>query len=214
MVSVVSLFILAPLTEVDVGKLAQLLVISFAAAWPIYVAVYVTWSFRVYSRLRSAPLRQATVMDDQDERRPLARILGVTGATDTTIAAAIVAVIITIVIAHQAEFRSEPLYIVAALMTVASSWVLMVFAFAQSYLRLGSGGEREAHFRFHFPGTVRFGDYLNLALMLSASAATVSAEVTSRAAWNVVRTNVVVAFVFNSVIIAMMVSLVFGGVLR
>ena len=97
-----------------------------------------------------------------------------TGATDTTTAAAIVAVIITIVIAHQSEFRSEPTYIVAALVTVASSWVLMVFAFAQSSLRLGSGGEREAHFRFHRPGTVRFGDYLNLALRLSASAATVS----------------------------------------
>jgi uncharacterized membrane protein len=41
----------------------------------------------------------------------------------------------------------------------------------------------------------------------------VPAEITSRRAWRIVRANVIIAFVFNSVIIAMMVSLVFGGLL-
>ena len=90
----------------------------------------------------------------------------------------------------------------------------MVFSFAQSYLRLGAGERQGAHFRFLFPDMPRFGDYVDLALMLSSSAATVSAEATSRVAWRVVRANVVIAFVFNSVIIAMMVSLLFGGFLE
>jgi uncharacterized membrane protein len=96
---------------------------------------------------------------------------------------------------------------------VASSWALMVFSFAQSYMRLDAGAHTAAHIRFPFPGAARFGDYVTLAVLLSTMAATVSADITSRRAWRSVRTNVVIAFVFNSVIIAMMVSFFFGGLL-
>lgn len=61
------------------------------------------------------------------------------------------------------------------------------------------------------PGAPRFADYLTLAVLLSTMAATVSARVRSRKAWTLVRINVVFAFAFNSVIVAMMVSLLFGG---
>ena len=44
-------------------------------------------------------------------------------------------------------------------------------------------------------------------------AATVSATIRSRKAWTLVRVNVLFAFAFNSVIVAMMVSLLFGGLL-
>ncbi|WP_282856162.1 hypothetical protein [Pseudoclavibacter helvolus] len=46
---------------------------------------------------------------------------------------------------------------------------------------------------------------------MSTMAATASAEITSRRGWRVARTNVVLAFSFNSVIVAMMVSVLFGG---
>lgn len=60
-------------------------------------------------------------------------------------------------------------------------------------------------------GDPRFTDYLTLAILLSAMAATVSAQIRSREAWGVVRAHVVLAFTFNSVVVAMMVSLLFGG---
>jgi len=58
---------------------------------------------------------------------------------------------------------------------------------------------------------VKPGDDVTFAVLISTMAATTSADITSRIAWRAVRTNVVIAFVFNSVIIAMMVSLLFGG---
>jgi uncharacterized membrane protein len=198
---------------VEFHEPGQLLVIAYGVAWPLNVVLYVTWSFRVYARLGSASLKKASADDTRDDRQLLVRALGLTGTTNTTITAASTAVIVTIVVAQQPVFRSDALYVALALVTVASSWVLMVFSFAQSYLRLGTGATLGSPFRFQFPEPARFSDYFTLALTLSASAALVSAEVTSRAAWRVVRTNILIAFIFNSVIIAMMVSLLFGGLL-
>jgi len=191
----------------------RLLITIYVLAWPLYTAVYVGWSSLVYSQLDPAALRQVSVVNDRAERRLLPRFFGGSGATATTISAAMLAVVVTVLIAQRPEFRAEAVYVVGALLTVASSWVLLVFSFAQSYLRLGSSADQPAHLTFSFPETARFGDYITLAVLVSTMAATVPAEVTSRRAWRLVRANVIIAFVFNSVIIAMMVSLVFGGLL-
>lgn len=208
--------VLLAVVHVDVDDTYRLMVTSYVIAWPLYTALYVGWGLRVYSRLDRDPalLRSLSVDDDQGEQRPLQRILGATGATNITISAALVAMVVTVVIAQRPEFRSEPVYIALALLTVASSWVLMVFSYAQSYMRLGVVAEKDAHMRFAFPDPARFTDYVTLAVLMSVMAATVSAEFTSRRAWRVARTNVIIAFVFNSVIIAMMVSLLFGGFLN
>jgi uncharacterized membrane protein len=203
--------ILDVISVVDYTDPIRSFVTAYVVAWPLYVGLYVGWSYWIYSHLGSVALKATTEADDSDERRPLIRFLNVSGATNTTITAAVVALLVTVVIAQQPEFRSDPIYILLALLTVASSWLLMVFSFAQSYTRLGAGGTRETHFRFHFPDPPRFSDYLTFAMTVSASAAVVSADMTSREATQLVRTNVVIAFVFNSVIVAMMVALVFGG---
>ena len=43
------------------------------------------------------------------------------------------------------------------------------------------------------------------------SRSAISADVPTRAVWRLVRRNVLVAFAFNSVVVAMVVSLLFGG---
>jgi uncharacterized membrane protein len=212
-VTVPAVMVIPLVTDVDLSDPARLVMTIYVISWPLYTAFYLGWSAIVYSRLNAATLRQATVLDDRRERRPISRIIGLSGATATTISAATLAVIATVTISQQSALRSEPVYIGLALVTVASSWAQMVFAFTQSYLRLGASDDRETHFTFHIPGTARFDDYVTLALLVSTMAATVPADITSRRAWRVVRTNVVIAFVFNSVIIAMMVSFLFGGLL-
>jgi len=87
----------------------------------------------------------------------------------------------------------------------------MVYAFAQAYLYLATEPTDVAHLQFAHAEEPRFGDYVTLAVLVSTMAATVSAQLTSRAAWRLVRVNVVIAFAFNSVIIAMVVSLLFAG---
>ncbi|WP_157008119.1 DUF1345 domain-containing protein [Agromyces laixinhei] len=220
--SVAALAVLAILVyvgHIDLRELDQWIVPVYAISWPVYTALYVGWGYRVYSRLDHASLRRVTVAENRHEHRSLPRFLGLTGTTNTTISAAVVAVAVTVAIAQQPAFRGEPLYIVLALLTVASSWILMVFSFAQSYLRLGAGagaGDSDgdgdgAHFRFHLPDRAHFSDYITFAVLISTMAATTSADPASRTAWRIVRGNVVIAFVFNSVIIAMMVSFLFGG---
>lgn len=197
--------------RVEIGDPGQWVVTVYVVAWPLYTAVYVGWGYRVYSRLDHTTLRRVAAAEDREDRRPLSRILALSGTVNTTVSAAVVAVVVTITIAQQPAFRSETVYVILALLTVAASWVLMVFSFAQSYLRLGTGADDDAHFRFSLPGPGQFDDYVTFAVLISTMAATTAADVTSREAWRLVRTNVVIAFVFNSVIIAMMVSFLFGG---
>ncbi|PPG11706.1 hypothetical protein C5C74_16445 [Rathayibacter sp. AY1E8] len=130
---------------------------------PLSTALSVGWSAASYSRLDEQALRSAASssrLDEQarrstaeeearGERRLLSRMLGATGATSTTLSAAVPAavpaIVVTVAIAQRTEFRSEPLSLAAALLAVASSWVLMVFSFAKACLRLESrlpGGRR------------------------------------------------------------------------
>ncbi|WP_181133488.1 DUF1345 domain-containing protein [Rathayibacter sp. AY2B7] len=187
---------------------------------PLSTALSVGWSAASYSRLDEQALRSTAEEEARGERRLLSRMLGATGATGatgTTLSAAVpaivvaVAIAVTVAIAQRTEFRSEPLSIAAALLAVASSWVLMVFAVAEACLRLESRSPRRSQVRFAFEEAPHFSDDATLALLLSTMAATVSAEIRSREGWRLVRANVVFAFAFDSVIIAMTVSLLFGG---
>jgi uncharacterized membrane protein len=200
-------------TDLAYAEPDQVLVTTYVIVWPLYTALYVSWSIRAYAHLDPISLRQATAEDDRAQRRLLPRLLGGNGATITTISAATLAVVVTVLIAQRPDFRSDGVYVAGALLTVASSWVLLVFSFAQSYLRLSAADDQHPHLTFHFAEPARFSDYLTLAMLLSTMAATVPADLTSRRAWRLVRTNVIIAFVFNSVIIAMMVSLLLGGLL-
>ncbi|WP_181069266.1 DUF1345 domain-containing protein [Rathayibacter sp. AY1C5] len=184
---------------------------------PLSTALPVGWSAASSSLLDEQALRSAAEEEARGERRLLPRMLGATGATSTTLSAAVpaivitVAIAVTVAIAQRTEFRSEPPSIAAALLAVASSRVLMVFSVAQACLRLESRSPRRSQGRFAFEEAPHFSDDATLALLLSTTVATVSAEIRSREGWRLVRANVVIAFAFDSVIIAMTVSLLFGG---
>ncbi|WP_285136507.1 hypothetical protein [Microbacterium sp. lyk4-40-TSB-66] len=94
---------------------------------------------------------------------------------------------------------------------MASPFRVAARTLALEYLRLSvSDGD---HIALEVSERPVFADFLTFAVLVSAMAATVSARVTSRRAWTLVRLNVLFAFAFNSVIVAMMVSLLFGGLL-
>lgn len=197
----------------DVNNTAQVLTLLYLVYWPVYTAIYVIWGTRTYSRLDVEALRRAAVSDEENQRNVFTQALGAAGTTNTSIAAAVVAVFVTIVIAQQPLLRDEPVYVALTFLTVAGSWTQMMFSFALSYMRLAARSSETDHFEFSLPGSARFVDYLTLASLISTMAATTPARMLSRPAWRLARTNVLVAFAFNSVIVAMMVSLLFGGFL-
>ena len=209
----VASFVAASIAGAVPDDAAVRLISAYVVFWPLNCAVYLTWTHLAYSRLDAIQLREAGRRDGRASRRGFEWIFSSSGATNTTISAAIVSVVAMVVLAQRPEVRGEPLYVGLGLLTVASSWALMVYSFAQEYLHLNVRDEDDPAVAFAFDEPPRFGEYLTLAVLLSTMAATVSATIRSRAAWRLVRINVLLAFAFNSVIVAMMVSLLFGGLI-
>ncbi|MFJ4225885.1 DUF1345 domain-containing protein [Microbacterium sp. NPDC089695] len=193
---------------------STVLIAFYVVAWPVFVAVYLSWTHRAYALRGPRALASAARKESRAMSRPWMRALGYGGASNWALIGAIVAVAVTIVVAQNPAFRGGWLFVALGLLTVAGSWILMVYSFALEYLRLASETERGAPgIDLDIEGPPRFSDYLTLAILLSTMAATVSASIRSRRAWTLVRINVLFAFTFNTVIVAMMVSLLFGGML-
>lgn len=190
-------------------------VVFYLAAWPLYVGVYLLWTHLAYARQGPRRLDAVARREARNLRRWWLRIVGFGGASDWTLFGAVAAVVLTVIVAQTPEFNGNWLFVALGLLSVASSWALMVYSFALEYLRLAAArtsGPRQIELAVE--DEPRFGDYLTLAILVSTMAATVSATIRTRRAWTLVRLNVIFAFTFNSVIVAMMVSLLFGGLLE
>lgn len=213
-----TLVVLPDLVRVDWAGLSQETVLAvfvpfYLVMWLVYVGLYLAWTHAVYSRRSARGLVALARREKAAQRSRWARWMGGSGASGTTLAAATVAIAITLAIAQSPDYRGEATYLVAGLLAVGSAWALMVFGFAREYIYLNVEPREDGtqHIEHPVAGPAEFGDYLTFTVMLSVMGATASAEIRSRRAWLLVRTNVLFAFVFNSVIVAMMVSMLFGG---
>lgn len=185
--------------------------------WPCYMACFVTWTHIAYTNRTPQELKAAARTESRFLKRWWVRILGHGDALSWTVTGATVAVVLTVIIAQTPTFRDDLLFVILGLLSVASSWAVMVYAFALEYLRLASQQDdtpEGRHIELDLTDEPRFGDYLTLAVLLSTMAATVSATIRSRRAWTLVRINVLLAFAVNTVIVSMMVSLLFGGLVE
>lgn len=187
---------------------------GYATSWISYTVIYLGWTHRVLTRRSTAEIAGYMRAEKRAGKRPWIQYFDYGGAAQWTITGSVMALFVTIYIAQDPVHRSDPLMIMLGVFTVASSWAVMVYAFAQEYLRLVLTGDRGEHMRPSVPRDVRFEDFLTLAVLTSTMAATISADIRSREAWRIVRTNVLLAFVFNTVIVAMVVSFLFSGILN
>jgi uncharacterized membrane protein len=179
--------------------------------WPTYVAIYLRWTHRAYSSLDRGSLQAVAEADTRKNQGWLGFWAGIRDQTST---AAIVAVLVTVFIALTPGVRENTAVIILTMTMVAASWAMMVYDFAVSYMRMtvAQTPEESPHIRFSYTEAPTFTDFVTFSVMASTLGVSLPGEVTSRTMWRRVRTNGVLAFFFNSVIIAMMVSLVFGGI--
>lgn len=180
--------------------------------WPSFGIVYLVWTHHTYARHSAGALQWRAQREIAAQRRWWSLLIGFGGASSWTLSAALAAVFVTVVIAQNPTYRGDLMYVALGLLCVACSWGLMVYSFALQYLRLQAGAGAGRHIELDLDEPAEFGDYLTLAILLSTMAATVSATIRTREAWMLVRTNVLFAFTFNSVIVAMVVSLLIGGI--
>ncbi|MGJ3509359.1 DUF1345 domain-containing protein [Enemella sp. A6] len=106
------------------------------------------------------------------------------------------------------SLRTGPLMLSAGLLVV-SSWVNVWIMFTVQYARthLSSPG-------FEFPGsqTRSFSDYLYLALAVQTTFGATDVQITTTEMRKLSMNHTLVAFAFNTVILAMVISLIMGGI--
>lgn len=180
-------FLTSPEAEESLPGVTVPVICFLLVYWPVYVALYLTWSWRVYSSLDSAGLQST---------------------------AATVAVLVTIIIALTPGVRGNTAVIILILVTVVASWAMMVHGFALDYMRatLTQAPDETPHLEFRSTREPTFSDFVTVAVMVSTMGVGSPAEVNTTAMWRRMRMNTVLAYFFNTVIVAMMVSLVFGGI--
>ncbi|MGI6878179.1 DUF1345 domain-containing protein [Microbacterium sp. gxy059] len=182
--------------------------------WPLFAAGYLIWTHLSYRDRGPRALSSAARRERRSRGTLWAALFGTGDATDWTLAGSLVAVVLMLVVALDPGYRSDPIYIGLGLASVAGAWAIMVYSFALQYLHLDTQKQDDgsAHLVLHVDGDPRFGDYLTLAVLMSAMAAAAPADLRSRAAWTLARVNVLFAFAFNTVILAMTVSVLFSSI--
>jgi len=109
--------------------------------------------------------------------------------------------------AHGAD---KPERVAFVLITVALSWLFVHTAFANHYAHefYGQSATNEARGGLIFPGDLdpNFWDFLHFGLVIGVANQTADIQISSKAIRNVVTVHGIIAFVFNTVILALAIN--------
>ena len=146
-----------------------------------------------------------------------ALMLGASSTLGNTVTFSVMAMLVVVISMWMPEVRSVPAMRLLAVATVLASWASIVLAQALRYARLAAQhdpdrsrpeGESPAPpIRFHGSDAPVFSDYVALSLTLSTMMGAQDVEFSGRAARTAVREHALVGFLFNSMIIAALASL-------
>lgn len=172
----------------------------------LFFGVYQILTWRVFRHLDAPEL--ATVVratTPRGRRAKLARAASGGGGTSWAVQAALLALAAVLAIALQAELREDWVVFAAAATLAVVSWSMVVVAYALAYVR-----EHCDHPGLRFPGDAEpeFTDYLYLACQISTTFSSSDVQVTSPRMRRIVTGHALVAFAFNSIIVALLVSIV------
>lgn len=170
----------------------------------LYFVLYQLLTWRAFGRADPATLAgwaRATTARSLRQRRLLAWTGS--GVRSWAVTAALLALIAVVVVLVVPALRASPLVLTTSLLVVLTSWSMVVYAFAIAYLRLDAdeGG-------LDFPGGDRpvWSDYVYLAVQVNATFSSSDVDVSTPAARKLVTTHTLLAFVFNTIIVALLVS--------
>lgn len=193
----------------------QRLIEIFLIGWPVYALVYLLWTHAGLKDLSETELVVHSRWAIARRRRWISILLSSGGAVSWTIIAASVAILLNLYLITVGDEARSGMAAVLGLANVVASWAVMVYSFALEYMRLdlregGSAGARQLE--FDMGGDRTFGDYLTFSVLSSTMTAALPGKAITRAGWTLVRTNVIVAFAFNSVVVATLVSMILSSV--
>lgn len=176
----------------------------------LYSVCYVILSQIAFGKLSSDELRKKLKGSKPADRGPFQAFLyGESGTSHATMFSFLALASVGIVAIGPADgsSRFDTIVYASSLLTVVGSWVSNVASFAVQYAREDADSEKPD---FGFPDTDEpiWSDYVYTAVMVSASLSTGDVTIRSRARRKLVAINTVIAFTFNTVIIAMLIAAV------
>lgn len=183
------------------------LFLALCSSLTAFFAIYIWWTHKVFTTARHADALRVAAL--QHRRRPgwLARVAGFGSTLDWALSAATIALVVSVsatTFGARATVGGMPLLVLA---TTAGAWTTVTYAFALRYFRLHAAGER---IEFDIDDEPRFIDFVSMAVMVSSVGAMSAGTPRTRAGLSTVRTHTAFAFVFNTVVLAMTVSLITG----
>lgn len=189
-------------------RLAEFTAVSLLVVFIGQFAVYQLLTWRAFDGLPAAELtRRVTATTPRSARARRREAWLGAGPKGWASTAALTALAAALLIAVNDELRTRTVLVVLSLVTVAVGWTMVAMAYALRYLRTDTveGG-------LAFPGTEPpiWRDYVYLAVQVSTTFSTSDADVTSSRMRGQVTAHGLVAFVFNTVIVALLVSALIG----
>ena len=118
--------------------------------------------------------------------------------------------------AKEAHAAMKVVHIALAFVTVVASWLMVQMIFALHYAHEYYGvdeddGARDA-MGIEFPGTLDpdYWDFLYFAIVIGVACATADANITSKGLRQIATVHCMVAFAFNTIIVALTINLTAG----
>lgn len=183
-------------------------VLTFAAlcaSFTLFFAIYLIWTHRVFARGDEGEVLCVAKLQHNQGASGISRAIGMRTAEDWAMSAAVTALMVSGAAAILGARESGFWLPLLVLVTVAMAWATVAYAFALRYLRLHAAGET---IEFDIVEKPAFGDFLSMAVMVSAVAATSAGTPRTRAGLLTMRTQTYISFAFNAIVVAMAVSLI------
>lgn len=179
---------------------------TYLVFWICYGGLYCGITHLYMRRIDSERFLRLSAEQGRRKRRIWERWLGNESAESLTMTGALLSAAFVLGLAHSGQLRDGAVNLFLGFGGVAASWALMAYSFAGTYARKHAVGEKLA---FPFPDPPVFGDFLSHSIFISTFLGS-QAKASSPEVFTAMRTHSMLAFVFNAVIVAMTVSVLFG----
>lgn len=189
-----------------VGDLIVVSLFAFSAGSSI---AYLIHTLRVFNGLDPERLKQVLLATNPAGR--FGRVGAMISGTGPTIAVqwSVIAIGTLLVFTVWPGLLREPVTVLFSILVVAASWCVTLIAYAVHYARFDA-----AHGGFDYPGDHHgrtFSDYLYLAAQVQTTFSTSDVSLTLPGPRRLVTGHTLVSFAFNTVIIAMLITVLFLG---
>ena len=181
--------------------------------WTLMTVLHTTLTLLAYRGFEGDEFTRAINADpawrkrSESARHGALRWLMGEGPSSWPVTVSVLSLIVVMAMVLRPALRAIPLALGMALLMVAVSWLNIAVMYALQYARMDAEGRA-----FAFPGERprALSDYLYIAIGVQTTFGTTDVEVLTRDLRRYVMGQGILAFVFNSVIVAMIISLLLG----